>query len=611
MMTHPALHVFVASVAAILLISVPAARSEVIRVDNAGNLKMNKQVWLNWRAHVDANRRNVPAREFLFDVSGMLTGRDGTPLPNAAQIEKNIEFALKEWLKSTNAPVDGGTNKNETGKPSMASGNAHGDTLGKTFRGMSQDEKNALKNRYGTDSLGFRKAGAGETPDIKFSWDYHLARLPAGMAAEDLGFMDPVTSETKVNGSVWGAYSKLATKTQALIVLRGPDSDYFKRGNRKDRVDPASPWNFVDVTGKDINRDYIRNSDASQPPDSGPGTKGQYDFYSVIKHEIGHAVSFKHDGGTRLKSLDPDDHSWVDPKQIPLPIPPTPELGVTPTRGDFEPHASRLFISADLPGGFGGNDLWVVEFDVESGAWLFPQNLGPSLNSPFDERDPHLADDNHTLLFSSNRTGGTGGYDLYQGFFDLTAENWITEALTPLNTTFDEVAPYYKTGQDQLFFASDRSLGCGGFDIYSSVWQLVEPGDGFLPSTNLGCSINSNHNDRDPAVSTYTQALYFASDRPEGPGGFDLYQALFEQPGLLGIPTLLAGLNSPGNELDPSFGLDDQFLYFAGCSDDGCHAHEAENESVPEPSILVLSTIGFCGALRYRFDSHAMRRWFY
>jgi hypothetical protein len=566
------------------------ARSETIRVDNPGNVKMNKQVWVHWRDHVDANRRNVPARPFLIDVSRMLKKKDGTPLPNADQIEKNIEFALKEWLKSKDAPVAGDTNKNETGEPNMASGHAHGDSLGKTFRAMSDNEKNALKNRYGTDSAGFRKAGAGETADITFAWDYNMPRKPAGMAPGDLGFMDPVTSETKVNGSVWGAHTKLATKTQALIVLRGPDSDYFKRDNLKDRVDPANPWNFVDVSGKDINRDYLRNSDLTQPSDPGPGTKGQYDFYSVIKHEIGHAVSFKHEGGTRLKPLDPDEHSWVNPKRIPLPIPPVPALGIAPTRGDFEPRASKLFISADLPGGFGGTDLWVVELDVEGNTWLLPQNLGPTINSPFDELDPHLADDNHTLLFSSNRPGGSGGYDLYEGAFDLSADSWMTEALGDLNTEFDELSPYYKTGQDQLFFASDRPLGCGGLDLYSSLWQLEDPGNGFLPASNLGCSVNSAHHDRDPAVSTYTQALYFASDRPGGPGGFDLYQALFGDSGVLGPSILLAGLNTTADELDPNFGLDDAHLYFARCSGEGCHAHEAEN--VPEPPVLVLAAVG-------------------
>jgi hypothetical protein len=579
------------------VLTVSPAHGEMIKVDNPGNVKMNKQVWLFWKPYTDANRRPVPARNLLIDVSGMLKDKSGAPLPNAGEIERNIEFALKEWLTFGEAPVAGDTNPNQTGKASMASGNEHGDTVGKTFRAMSQDEKNALTTRYGMDAVGVRKANADETPDITFSWDFGLPRLPQGMGPDDVGFMDPTYGSTKVNGSIWGAHSNLATKTHALIVLRGPDSDYFKQGGRKGKLDASNPWSFVDVTGKDIVRDYVRNGDLRQPASVAEG-KGQFDFYSVIKHEIGHAVSFKHDGGNRLKSLDPDEHSWVNPQRLLLPGLPTPALGLAPTRGDFEARASRLFISAELPGGFGGTDLYVVEHDSEGGAWLLPRNLGPTINTPFDEVDPHLADDNHTLLFASNRPGGAGAHDLYEGFFDLDADAWTTQALDALNSPFDDIAPDYRTGQDQVFFASNRPFGCGGLDLYSSVWALEEPGDGFMAPANLGCSVNSAFDDRDPAVSTYTQALYFSSDRPGGPGGFDLYQALFDLSGVLANPRLIDGVNSPGHEHDPSFGLDDQFLYFAACDADGCHAHEVESASVPEPALVLMLGLGLLAARR-------------
>src|SRR5207249_11037300 len=73
----------------------------------------------------------------------------------------------------------------------------------------------------------------------------------------------------------------------------------------------------------------------------------------------------------------------------------------------------ELFLWSDRPGSLGGTDLWVSTRERVSDPWGTPLNLGGTVNSIYDEAQPYIASDRSTLLFSSNRPGGVGGFDLY------------------------------------------------------------------------------------------------------------------------------------------------------------------------------------------------------
>lgn len=76
-----------------------------------------------------------------------------------------------------------------------------------------------------------------------------------------------------------------------------------------------------------------------------------------------------------------------------------------------------LVFTSDRPGGYGGYDLYYSKYS--SGKWSEPVNFGPKINSAFDEFRPILANEvdngfeNRLMIFSSNRPGGLGGFDLY------------------------------------------------------------------------------------------------------------------------------------------------------------------------------------------------------
>ncbi len=110
-------------------------------------------------------------------------------------------------------------------------------------------------------------------------------------------------------------------------------------------------------------------------------------------------------------------------------------------------------------------DLYVCFREGEN-KWGSPQHLGNAINSDRRETTPFLSEDNETLFFSSARSGGFGGNDLYTARrLDDTWKNWSSPALLfePMNSKFDESQPYFNMTSGFLYFTSKRE---GNSDIY-------------------------------------------------------------------------------------------------------------------------------------------------
>jgi outer membrane protein OmpA-like peptidoglycan-associated protein len=119
-----------------------------------------------------------------------------------------------------------------------------------------------------------------------------------------------------------------------------------------------------------------------------------------------------------------------------------------------------LYFSSNMPGGFGGEDIWKVAVNAdEYGA---PENLGQKVNTEANESFPFITEDN-ILFFSSNGKTGFGGLDVFK--MDL---NKGTEAINvgePVNTSKDDFASTYNTTKKVGFFSSNRG---GNDDIFKA-----------------------------------------------------------------------------------------------------------------------------------------------
>lgn len=122
-----------------------------------------------------------------------------------------------------------------------------------------------------------------------------------------------------------------------------------------------------------------------------------------------------------------------------------------------------LFFASDMPGGFGGYDLYASY--LEDGRWSPPVNLGPTVNTEGNEVFP-FHHESGTLYFASNGLIGMGGLDIYK-----TTENYgaWTDPINlgyPINTVDDDFGFIINSEQTHGYFSSNRK-GKGGDDIYT------------------------------------------------------------------------------------------------------------------------------------------------
>ncbi|MBI2259014.1 MAG: PD40 domain-containing protein [Flavobacteriia bacterium] len=138
----------------------------------------------------------------------------------------------------------------------------------------------------------------------------------------------------------------------------------------------------------------------------------------------------------------------------------------------WEPHSSVspdgliMYFTSDRPGGLGGRDIYKIQ-KLPDGTWSQPINMGPKINTPYDEDCPFLAIDNKSLYFSSNGPKSMGGFDVFLTILDN--EGVWSDPINlgyPLNSTNDDV--FYTTTVNGLkgYLSSFREGGYGEKDIY-------------------------------------------------------------------------------------------------------------------------------------------------
>ena len=140
----------------------------------------------------------------------------------------------------------------------------------------------------------------------------------------------------------------------------------------------------------------------------------------------------------------------------------------------WESHASlsedgqSLVFASDRPGGFGGLDLYVST--KVNNEWGPAINMGPIINTPFNEDRPFFSSNDNVLIFCSQGHENMGGYDLFRS--DRLNENWGKPVNMgfPLNTPDDDTyfMPY-DGGKSGYIFKEKESEGFGGNDIYKII----------------------------------------------------------------------------------------------------------------------------------------------
>lgn len=120
-----------------------------------------------------------------------------------------------------------------------------------------------------------------------------------------------------------------------------------------------------------------------------------------------------------------------------------------------------LYFSSDMPGGFGGEDIWKVSVDGDT--YGTPENAGDNINTEGNESFPSIQDDG-ILFFSSNGRQGLGGYDVFKQ--NTITNEKATNLGEPVNTQKDDFSFSYNLDKNVGYFSSNRD---GNDDIYQAI----------------------------------------------------------------------------------------------------------------------------------------------
>lgn len=131
----------------------------------------------------------------------------------------------------------------------------------------------------------------------------------------------------------------------------------------------------------------------------------------------------------------------------------------------YSPDGKILYFSSDRPGGYGGSDIWSAIRNAD-GSFQPAENLGPQVNSPYNEEYIFVHADGISLYFSSDGLNSMGGYDIFLTKFLNGQWEKPVNIGYPVNTADDDI--YFSVSPDgkTAWYSSERQEGYGGQDIY-------------------------------------------------------------------------------------------------------------------------------------------------
>lgn len=197
-----------------------------------------------------------------------------------------------------------------------------------------------------------------------------------------------------------------------------------------------------------------------------------------------------------------EKNNWTDPKPI----------NTLNTNGHdavvyISHDGQKLFIYRNV--GVGSGDIFMSK--LEGTSWSLPEKI-KGINSNFWEGSICLSPDEKTIYFSSERPGGKGGRDIY--FAQLLPDgNWgnVKNLGPEINTEYNEDSPFIHSDGKTLFFSSTGHTNMGGYDIFRSE---LKQGKWTTPY-NVGKPVNSSQDDKYYVVSNDGERGYYSSEKKQ------------------------------------------------------------------------------------------------
>ncbi len=125
---------------------------------------------------------------------------------------------------------------------------------------------------------------------------------------------------------------------------------------------------------------------------------------------------------------------------------------------------TMFFVSEREKEGYGHGDIYMVK--KEGTSWGIPVNLGPTINTPYDEIGVYIHPDGKTLFFSSNGHKTMGGHDIFMSYFENGKWSEPINLGYPINTTREEIHFVLSTDKKTAYISSNREESIGEYDIF-------------------------------------------------------------------------------------------------------------------------------------------------
>ena len=190
----------------------------------------------------------------------------------------------------------------------------------------------------------------------------------------------------------------------------------------------------------------------------------------------------------------------------------------------------ELYFDSNRSGGFGNYDIWVATRATTDDAWVEPVNLGPMVNGLYWEQAPRISPDGLSLFFGSTRPDGSGKWDIWVATRETRDTDWssVVNLGSTINSSADDMTPSISFDGLSLFFGSNRPGGFGSTDLWLTMRET--PHDDWGTPINLGPPVNSEFCETMGSTSADGLTLVIGSDgigpfRPDGYGRADLWLA--------------------------------------------------------------------------------------
>lgn len=208
-------------------------------------------------------------------------------------------------------------------------------------------------------------------------------------------------------------------------------------------------------------------------------------------------------GGENLFTSFFVDGNWTNPEPISAKINTDRNEGAASISLDG---STLVFTACNVPGNIGSCDLYVSYFQVDE--WTEPELLSDNVNSPDWDSQPSLSRDGSKLYFVSRRAGGVGGGDIWTSSRTETGWSQATNLGPGINTVYDDISPYIYADNKTLFFASKGRLGMGGLDLFVSTIESER----WKEPKNLGYPINNSFDQVGYSISPQGWAYYSSTN---------------------------------------------------------------------------------------------------